>query len=98
MKKNLQKIWKIKKSDISLPCQIQKPYTMKNTVKDVNGNQISEGDNVIFIRHDEGSQLDFGVIERITEKLIFIKGVKRSSKSSRHISKENSRRMICIIN
>lgn len=85
----------VRKSDVSL--SHQKPYIMKNIVKDVNGNQITEGDNIIFIRHDEGSQLDFGVVERITEKLIFIKGVKRS-KFSRQISRENSRRMICIIN
>ena len=70
----------------------QKTYTM-TTTKDVKGKTISLGNKVIYIGNTNGVGLEFGVVKKITDKIVFVEG----SNSNRQITKENCGRMICVI-
>jgi len=63
------------------------------TTKDVKGKQISLGNKVIYISNINGPGLEFGVVKKITDKMVFVEG----SSVNRQISKENCGRVICVI-
>ena len=65
------------------------------TTKDVTGKEITEGAKVMFIGNKDGqTELLFGTVKKITEKMVFVDG----SEGGRQISKENCRRMISLVN
>jgi len=65
------------------------------TTKDVTGKEITEGAKVMFIGNKDGQTgLLFGIVKKITEKMVFVDG----SEGGRQISKENCQRMVSLIN
>jgi len=61
---------------------------------DSNGKEIKVGDNVIFIGTKDGlSNLETGVVVRMTEKMIFI----QREEGVRQMTKKNAQRMVRVI-
>ena len=52
------------------------------TTKDVKGKTISLGNKVIYIGNTNGVGLEFGVVKKITDKIVFVEG----SSSNRQIT------------
>ena len=69
-----------------------KTLTMKTT-KDTQGKEILVGNEVMYIRSGENVRLEFGIVKRITDKIVFIEG----KTGGRQITKDNCERMLYVV-